>query len=377
MRIAMFTFSFAPYWGGAERQAVRLGQALIRRGHQVLHVTSGPGDTLAREELDGLPVLRIPGYGRGPGWRRKLWRRFMPGLRRWLNEEGAAFHVWHVHGAFDPCSLVAAWRGPVVGVPVVLKHASPREYPTLWKITRVPSWIARRVHARCQVHVTNSPELVADIEAFPAFRPVRFLPNGVDLPAPMKEGTLRSELSIPPDAPVISNVANFHPWKNQATLIEAFARAECCPRAHLVLAGDGACLTACQQLARELNVDRRVHFLGRTDRVPEVLRMSQVFAFPSQSEGMANGVTEAMAHGLPVVVLDVPGLTRLVRPGLDGLAEHLCPARWAVALDRLIRNPEEGRRLGESGRQHVEREFHIDQVAARYEALYDGLTAKA
>jgi glycosyltransferase involved in cell wall biosynthesis len=369
VRIATFSYGFGPRWGGAERQAFRLGLALRRRGHEVLHVTAGTEAEPTDAIFDGLPLKRIPGWTEGRGRWRILWGRFLPALHRWLRSEGRDFDLWHVHGAFDPSSLPTALNTRPGGVPMVLKHASDREYRVLRRSTHVPAWLARRLHGAASLHVTNNPAFAGALQEVPRFGAVEVVPNGVELPDPASTCS-RSALGLPEDGWIVANVANFHRGKNQELLIRAFAKARCRDRCWLVLAGDGAQLARCRQVAAQLGASERVCFLGRLDGVDALLQAADVFAFPSASEGMPNALLEAMAHGLPSLVADVPELTALVRPEREGRAVPLEPDAWAQALDAWADAPDRLNALGVAARERVRTAFHIDVIAQTYERLY-------
>jgi glycosyltransferase involved in cell wall biosynthesis len=80
---------------------------------------------------------------------------------------------------------------------------------------------------------------------------------------------------------------------------------------------------------------------------------------------------EAAACGRPIVTTDVPGCRDVVRDAENGL---LVPARdaasLAVALKRLIENPELRQRMGAQGRLIVQREFDVERVIAETLTVY-------
>lgn len=94
------------------------------------------------------------------------------------------------------------------------------------------------------------------------------------------------------------------------------------------------------------------------------------------NEGIPNSLIEAMAFGKPVVasaVDDIPELVEQDRTGylfpsdsVDGLVD---------ALKRLIDDHQLRQRMGDAGRQKIEREFDLKKQAPKYANLYRVLLA--
>jgi glycosyltransferase involved in cell wall biosynthesis len=154
--------------------------------------------------------------------------------------------------------------------------------------------------------------------------------------------------------------------KDFVTLVRAMAGLE----ARLRIAGDGP-----DRPALEAEIDRlglsNVELLGTRDDVPELLAGADVFVLASDSEGMPMSVLEAMAAGLPVVASAVGGVPELVRDGETGaLVPPRDSAALAGALRRIVSDPALVDRLGEAGRQRVEREFSLERFEREHLELY-------
>lgn len=137
-------------------------------------------------------------------------------------------------------------------------------------------------------------------------------------------------------------------------------------------------------LIHELGLTDRVRLTGALSReeVRDRLRRSHVLLHPSYSEGIANGVLEAMSCALPVVVTDVGGMGEAVTDGVHGF---LCPPRQPSALADALRSIWQdealARRLGKAGRARVVADFstseEIDAFIELYEQLAGGQVAAA
>lgn len=113
-----------------------------------------------------------------------------------------------------------------------------------------------------------------------------------------KKSGIRRELGLPEDKKIFVYSASLIPRKNQKFLLRVF-RHECMQDHLLLLLGDGSDMEA---IRHECVRMPNVKICGNVDNVGEYLRASDIYISSSLSEGMPNGVLEAMASGLPVIL---------------------------------------------------------------------------
>ena len=101
--------------------------------------------------------------------------------------------------------------------------------------------------------VSDDVALAAKAYGTVAHQKVRVVLNGIDTAAFATSGdcdSLRQELGIPPEAPVIGTVGRLNEVKRQDLLIRCFSNlVDCDPKPHLLLVGDGPELQSLRQLA--------------------------------------------------------------------------------------------------------------------------------
>jgi glycosyltransferase involved in cell wall biosynthesis len=97
-----------------------------------------------------------------------------------------------------------------------------------------------------------------------------------------------------------------------------------------------------------------------------------MFVLSSISEGVPLTLLEAMASGLPCVATSVGGIPEVLDDGVTGfLVPTRDPQALATALLRLQRDDELARRIGMAARRHVELNFDVRHMVARYERIYE------
>lgn len=144
------------------------------------------------------------------------------------------------------------------------------------------------------------------------FKNIYKIYNGINLEE-IKNATgySKKELNLPDSAKLIIQVSSFTPQKDQSTVINTLTHLN--DNIHLLLVGDGPLKNEKIKLAKELGIDKRVHFLGIRNDVPKLLKSSDIVVLSSFFEGLSLSSVEGMISGKPFIASDVPGLTEVVK----------------------------------------------------------------
>lgn len=198
--------------------------------------------------------------------------------------------------------------------------------------------------------------------------------NGIDWQA--IEATLNQCPVVPSSARfAIVYIGRLLPAKGQALILEAFAylRAKV-PDAELFVVGSGPDAASLQARAEDLAVAGGVRFLGDRKDVVCLLGCSQVFVHASESEGLSNAVLEAMAVGLPSVVVAAPGVTECHIEGETAFIVSRSQAELSARLLQLSADPALRVRMGQAAQARVREHYSIAANCKRYAALYRQFT---
>lgn len=175
---------------------------------------------------------------------------------------------------------------------------------------------------------------------------------------------------------VIGAVGRMQAVKDPLNLVDAFLRLrELCPadwpRLRLSMLGGGPLLEAARGRLAQEGAAEQAWLPGDRRDVAALLPHFDLFALPSQAEGISNTLLEAMACGCAPVATDVGGNPELVEDGVNGL---LVPAQdagaLAAALARLVNEPLLRQRLAEASLARAQDQFSLDGMIGAYGALY-------
>ena len=358
------------YVAGAEVLAGDLARKLADRYRFVFFCLDeiGPlGEQLAGEGFDVLDLHRKPGVD----W--SVARR----LARLTNKHGV--DLLHAH-QYTPFFWSALSRVPRTRPPIIFTEHG-RHYPDQRKVKRV---LANKVLLRSGDRVTAVGQFVKQAlvnnEGI-ADQRIEVIYNGID-PTPLDAQQaakarveVRAQLNLAPDQPVALQVARFHPVKDHATSIRAFAHmAGQIPDACLLLAGEGEKRSESQALATKLGVADRVRFLGERDDVPQLMAAADLFVLSSLSEGISLTLLEAMAAGLAIAATDVGGNREVIAAGESGLLSPRGDDRALAAnLAALLSDRDRRTAMGRAGRKRLLDTFTQRQMHDHYAALFKQL----
>jgi glycosyltransferase involved in cell wall biosynthesis len=364
----LFLIDHAVSTGGAERFAIGLASHLPQDRFEPWMCATRVSDAVATETLAAAGV-RLVTLGRSAKW--DVHR--LAGLVRLMRNH--RFDILHTH--MFGSNVWGSLMGSAFRIPVIVAQ----EHGWSFEGNPVRAWIDGNVVGRLAdrfvaVSQADGRRMVAK-EGVPAAKVV-VIPTGY-IPSPVASGTdIRRALSLEPSAPIIAIAAILRPEKRLDVLLRAHARVlDAVPRAHLVIAGDGACRDELEQLARSLSIDHAVHFLGRRSDVDSVLRTADVAALSSDREGSPLLMFECMANDVPLVATSVGGIPEVIENGRTGI---LVPRRDPDALGRalvaLLQDPDRRAQMVATAREKLP-QYRIDATAARFASLYDALTDAA
>lgn len=340
-RVLLIAEACNPATESVPLEAFNLFQALRRIAdvHLVTHIRNRAplanrlgdlsGITFIDNEMLAAPCFRLAhwlSFGRGVGWTIKQAAMWLPYLyferlvyRRFHRELAAGrFDLVHRFTPLTPTygSPLASWtRVPFVMGPIngglpwpsgtTVRRLAELEF--LSYVRHLYRWLpyCASTYRRAACVIAGSRFTQSELPA--GTRSVYIPENGID-PARFSPGDRLPPARVDPFR--ILFVGRLVPYKCADVVIDAFAASDVLRRdGEVVIVGDGPQRRSLELHARALGVAERVHFTGKVPQseVGEQFRRASVFAFPSLREFGGAVVIEAMACGLPAVVVDYGG----------------------------------------------------------------------
>lgn len=345
-RVAHFTNNYLPFIGGVPISIDRLRQGLSALGDEVLVVAPSYQD----QAEDEPGVLRVSSL-RPMGENREFRLANIFSLRLWREVFRYRPDVIHVHHPF--------WLGHVgrfiarrLQIPVVFTYHTRLEHYA--HHVRLPGPLFRNLisHAlvrhfanRCDAVIVPTASTEEYLRLIGVKRPLTVQPTGIEVSrfGSKDEDTLRllrQSLGLE-NRRILVSVSRLSKEKNIEFMLDALAPAL---RRHrdwcLMLVGDGPSRDTLRARAEQLDISEQLVMPGSVAPadLPHYYHLADLFVFASRSETQGMVILEAMAAGLPVVVVRSSGIDDAVRDGDNGYKTPLNRDRFRQRVVELMRN---------------------------------------
>lgn len=348
--------------GGAERQVCDLADHFAQSGHQILLI-SMTGETVNRPQSIKVEVVElnmvktITGFIKAYRQARYLIKQFKPDV----------VHSHMVHANLFVRLLRISTRMKKLICSAHSSNEGGRGRMLAYRLT----------DSLCDISTNVSQEAVDAFVVQGAVPSGRMLAmhNGIDTARftfnSVSRATLRAKLKLLGQAPVILAVGRLTEAKDYPNLLTAFAQLpDTLDNSQLVIIGIGEEQASISELAAQLGLTSRVHFLGLQRNVHEWMSVADVFVLSSAWEGFGLVVAEAMACERVVVATDCGGVKEVV--GDAGfLVETSNSQLLAAVIEEAINLPEDTKRqLGIDARQRVIDKYSLSVITNKWLEIY-------
>ncbi len=383
LRLLHVSPSFYPAWayGGVPRCAYELCRELVPLGHQVTVWTSDVFDRVSRlgsadTIVDGIRIERFRNLSNRLAHDFQL---YLPmGIFAAAKQRIRDFDVVHIHSHRHLLQLAVANAARSAGVPYVLTGNGTvpaiERYIGIKQILDAAG-VASIVRDTAGCVAVSAAEIPHYTRVGVPPERVHVIPNGVrlaefdDLP---RRGSFR-QMHGTGEGPLVAFVGKITPRKGVDVLIRAMALMPA--SVQLVVAGNFMMPERpIHALVDELGLRDRVHFPGMLLGAERnaLYVDAEVVAYPSVDEIFGLVAAEAIMCGSPVVVCGDSGCGELVRDSGGGaVVPYGDPRALAVAIERLLANPEQRATHVRQGQDYVRRNLGWASIAARTAEMYN------
>ena len=354
---------------GQGRVNYEIAWEAIRRGHHLSLLASIVAPELQQSSQVNWISISVK------GWPTELLRNlvFAVASTDWLRKYRSEFDLIKVNGAITWAAadvnavhfVHSSWLRSPVHVARIRRDLYGIYH---WLYTTLSAQWEKKAFSQAQVIVAVSEKAKKELLdiGVPQER-IRVISNGVDLQEFSPGNADRKKWGLPSHVTLALFVGDIRtPRKNLDTVLQALVQV---PKLHLAVVGSTAG-SPYPQLAADLELDARVHFLGFRQDVPELMKAVDFLVFPSRYETFGLVVIEAMASGLPVITATTTGAAELITPECGVvLPDSDDTEALAQALSTL--NDHTGRqRMGKAGREIAEQHSWVS-MARSYVDLFE------
>lgn len=220
------------------------------------------------------------------------------------------------------------------------------------------------------------------VKHFGVTNPIEVIHNFVNcnVYTPLEENVraeARKRLAKPGEA-ILMHLSNFRPVKRVLDVVKVFAQVVNEMPARLVLVGDGPDRSTAEWLAHDLGIYDKIHFMGKQERVNELLPLADLMMMPSKLESFGLAALEAMACKVPAIATAVGGVPELVEDGVSGLLFPVgAVEQMATGAVGLLKDRPRLEAMRDAARKTARERFCSTLVVPHYLRYYESVLAKS
>jgi len=289
-----------------------------------------------------------------------------------------------IHAHMGRTGIYAKLVGVLTGKPVIVtEHLVAHDH--FW----IKNHLKRRLHLLGHIISNKMTRLIIAVskEARDAYierqgiapEKVVTIHNFVDTDIVASEDEVektRRELGIDKDCFVVGFLGRLDWRKGLKTIVDA---AKGLKEVMFLIVGDGNARDDLIAEIKRKGIDKDFVLTGLRQDVPVLMKAMDIFVFPSHAEYESFGIAviEAMSAGIPVIASDIGPLREIINDGENGiLIPKKDPVALRSAIERLIKDRDLMRRLGEEGRRTILEKFSLKKAIREIEGVYERILGR-
>ncbi len=394
MNIAIFSDAFPPQINGVVSHVIDISTELSRLGHDVTIFAPKPrrGVKLDLDKFHFRTVL-IPSIPTFLYPDLRITIPYLPRLFRLFKKH--RIDIIHIHDPFT-IGTEGLIAGRIFKIPTVITFHTfflDEEFVKTIRMQKVVSLLKNHLWRLTstyhnQANMVICPSIVSQKELikYGLKVPSIVINNGFDLKRVRKiENTEKNNLRLSLGLRVEDSIGLFLGRlavdKSIHILIESWQKVcNFIPQAKLLIIGSGPYGDYLKQLVSKLNLEKNVIFTGEIPR-EEMLKkglinIADFFITASKIENQSLAIIEAMAHGLPIIGVNMRGIPELIDETTGMIVTPDNPQKLAEAVIYLIKNKNKLKNLGYGSSKKVNK-FNLPKTVKQLEDVYKKLVNKS
>lgn len=360
-----------PTYGGSGVVATELGKALAVKGHQIHFITYSQPVRLGsfRENIfyHEVAVSNYPLFEYQP-YETELASKMVDVVKH------EKLDVLHVHYAIPHASAALMAQQILASQNIHIPFITTLHGTDITLVGRDKSF--EPVITFC-INKSNAVTAVSEslkedtLSHFGTTRNIEVIPNFIQIHETINQVDLTERRKYAKDEePILCHVSNFRKVKRVEDVVHIFDRVNKEIPSRLLLIGDGPERYNVERLCRELGTCSRVFTVGKIRDAANLIKLSDVFLLPSETESFGLAALEAMAEGVPVISSNTGGIPEVNKQGYSGYLSDVGDVdEMAENCLKLLRDKDELAKFKNQAFEQAKK-FDLQKVLHQYEDLY-------
>lgn len=209
---------------------------------------------------------------------------------------------------------------------------------------------------------------------FPIKKEIHVIPNFVDIKRFSHTNKDHFKKMLAPNGEkILVHVSNFRKVKRVEDVIHTFNIVRKKLPAKLLMIGDGPERQHMEQLCRELGTCEDIRFLGKQEKLEEILSITDLFLLPSAYESFGLAALEAMGCQVPVISSNAGGIPEINLHGITGFLTPVGDVEQMAAYSIELLTDDNKLNIFKKNALAQAQKFNINSIVPQYEELYRSL----
>ena len=366
MKIAMITHTYLPKIGGREIHVSKLSEALVKRGHEIVIITSDEGYCPRQPKIQVIRLNEI-----------KLlmsvhpetnYYRVLPNLYRAVIKSGC--DILHMHDLMHFTTDSMSYFGNLLGMPSVLTiHGFKPETSILNFFVKLYNNTLASFNFRFVDRIILPSRALCDV--IPALQKfvgkLRVVPNGLEIKTEKAK-----DFEYPTNLLAVGRLV---PRKGFQYLIKAMPDIlSHFPETTLNIVGpDGGFRTNLIKIVNDLGLNSQVRLLGKVseDKLEKLYRSSSICINPSIWDNAPLTILEALSWGTPVIASKIGGIPEIIESGYNGvLVQAEDPSSISKGVFSIIHDNVKYRKIAGNALESA-KSLTWERIAKKTEDIYE------
>ena len=368
-KIAIFAGYYLPTIGGYIKNIHELARRLCKKGYSVDVITCNTENSALQEIIDGVNVYRIPSWD-VLGGNYPVPKPCFTSLKMILEIFRKDYDVINTQTRFFFICFIGWLISLLKGIPLIHLERGTRHSVLDSEIT---TFIGRLYDHTIGTLIVKTASLnlgvskpAVDFMKHLGAKDGKVMYNGIDVSMFENNDPVVKGLNVDNSNVTVTFIGRLIYAKGVQDLITIFPELK--GEVRLLIVGEGSYRKELEKLSKKVE-ERNIIFLGKkkTEEIPGILNITDIFVNPSYSEGLPTSVMEACAAGRAAVATDVGGTNEIIQNGETGFLiapENLEELKKKITF--LIENPGLRKEVGSKAREYVKNKFSWDEIVEKW-----------